>query len=858
MQITVALDGEKKRDLRFFAGDDMSLTIVVYEHDGDTTPITVTNVRFAAADGELPMDSEFVVPSNFFGRVNYRIVGEVEDITTTLAYGVMQTEGGWPSLFCWCSGPGPYGIVGKADNITVLDANQNFDSPTSVEGALRELGDFKKSAGDISAAVADAEAAATEATAKAGEAAASAADAAAAAQTKVDEFAVDLAASGGAALVGFVQSGIGAVSRTLQSKDRDTVSVKDFGAVGNGIADDTAAIQAAFNASKFVYIPPGDYVIDAMDPGYPTTSYGGGVKPQNGSSIQFAKGARLVAKTNATAATAYVIMNLRGTVDVTIYDGAVLGDVDTHTGLTGEWGFGYYVASATNPRLMNCSALKCWGDGFYVGNSVETAGGPTSGGVLSNCVADDNRRQGLSIVSWTKGLVLGGEFKNTGLTKFTQPAYGIDIEPDNSGADRIDVTLVSVRTSGNHFGGLQIVPGFMSANAYTDRQFNVTVIGFESRQDAGQGALRFAYPDLAAPGMNVANKVNGSIRLSEVKIVESTGRGVDFARWVPTAPEVIIDGIDVIDCNTSGSTATLENQCSIVMFMDVANVALQTGHGKVTLRNPRMVDTRAVPKMLLPIAMSAGAGQSFSGISIHNPSGSGWSSGSNGFVRCTNSTGVSITFDNPPAKDFAGTIAMTNGSFAGERIALTASGVVSLPPANTSIGLTYVFENRYGPGVDIQVRPDGAATIRGLGLTAGNDVVLSDKADCLTVKCIDATTWEVVQSVGRCRPLSFLRPPTIVYLNAAPTTGTWLAGDIAISNAVARATPIERWKCSVGGTPGTWGAAAWATFSGTTAQRPTLMATGVGVTYLDTTLAAAGKPITWNGSAWVDATGAIA
>jgi hypothetical protein len=140
MQITVALDGEKKRDLRFFAGDDMSLTIVVYAHDGDTSPITVTNVRFAAADGELPMDSEFVVPSNFFGRVNYRIVGEVEDITTTLCYGVMQTEGEWPTLFCGCYGsPWPYGIVGKAENITLLDAGNYFDHPTNVEVAIQHL-----------------------------------------------------------------------------------------------------------------------------------------------------------------------------------------------------------------------------------------------------------------------------------------------------------------------------------------------------------------------------------------------------------------------------------------------------------------------------------------------------------------------------------------------------------------------------------------------------------------------------------------------------------------------------------------------------------------------------------------------
>jgi hypothetical protein len=69
-----------------------------------------------------------------------------------------------------------------------------------------------------------------------------------------------------AADVSFQPAGAGATARTVQSKLRDTVSVKDFGAVGDGVADDTAAIQAAISGSsgRSIYFPKGTYCVTGI------------------------------------------------------------------------------------------------------------------------------------------------------------------------------------------------------------------------------------------------------------------------------------------------------------------------------------------------------------------------------------------------------------------------------------------------------------------------------------------------------------------------------------------------------------------------------------------------------------------
>lgn len=208
------------------------------------------------------------------------------------------------------------------------------------------------------------------------------------------------------------------VTPPTRARGAASLNVMDYGAVGDGVHDDTAAFQAAINAlpadGGTVTAPAGNYLVD----GNPTKC----VKPRAKMLLFGSPGANLIIKPN-NLDRSYGIYIYKVN-DVEIDGFTILGERDQHVGTTGEWGMGIQSLGGKRVTLKNLHISKCWGDGICLGSSGTTQGDDV---FVSNVVCTQNRRQGLSSTKCNNVKIYDSEFS---YTQGTSPECGIDIEPD--------------------------------------------------------------------------------------------------------------------------------------------------------------------------------------------------------------------------------------------------------------------------------------------------------------------------------------------------------------------------------------------------------------------------------------------
>lgn len=297
------------------------------------------------------------------------------------------------------------------------------------------------------------------------------------------------------------------------------VTPEMFGAVGDGVADDQAALAAMFACvgngvdavidrrhahsgglsvtGKAQFRVSGYGVLKAL-PGTPVDSGHGGISFINCSSFM---------------------------VDGITLDGNRAERVPAEAGCN-LWNF----RSCHDFEIIRARAVGACTDGYYMASYTPADAATYSHSFrFIDCGADDCFRQGMSIIQGHDGEIVRGWYENT---NGTAPAAGIDLESNSGDADNAirDITLTDVYFSNNDGAGLQI--------SSSKNPTNIKVIRprFKSSRAAGiiwgavDGLIEDPYFDGADDSLTrgvidvPAATVNGN-----VDIVRPVFRNMDFS-----------------------------------------------------------------------------------------------------------------------------------------------------------------------------------------------------------------------------------------------------------------------------------------------------------------------------------------